>query len=455
MNLKISNKLHLTEMPGHMAKTVMDRLIFLNPKYLEAERMGRYTGNLERELKCYDFGPDGELVVPRGFTGQVVKLATQSGVGFMLDDERQTLPRVDIQFKGRLRPFQENAVAAMMNKEFGTLWAPTGSGKTVMALAIIAVRRQPTLIVVHTKDLMEQWSDRIETFLGIPADEIGVIGGGKKTVGKKITVATAQTLFKCADDVSNRFGHLVVDECHRAPSRTFTEAVTAFDCRYMLGLTATPWRRDKLSRLIFWYVGDIQHQVNKNQLLENGDILPVEVITRKTDFKPWHDPSTEYAKMLTELTQAPGRNRLIAEDVAAEANNGSGICLVLSDRKAHCEAIQNTLRGFGIKSELLTGGVPAKQRQQVIDRLNQGVATVVCATGQLIGEGFDCKGLSTLFLATPIKFDGRVIQYLGRVLRPAPGKTKAVVYDYVDYKVGPLVAAAKARGRVYNEMIKG
>ena len=218
----------------------------------------------------------------------------------------------------------------------------------------------------------------------------------------------------------------------------------------MLGLSATPWRRDRLSRLIFWYVGDVGHQVDKTALQETGDILRADVITRETDFTPYSDPSSEYSQMLSELTEDPQRNNLIASDVASEANNGGGVCLVLSDRKSHCEALQVMLQSkFNVQSELLTGDISAMQRQKIVERLNRGSIKVLVATGQLIGEGFDCRELSTLFLATPIKFSGRVLQYLGRVLRPAPGKDKAKVYDYIDANVGVLKAAAKSRQRVY------
>jgi superfamily II DNA or RNA helicase len=124
------------------------------------------------------------------------------------------------------------------------------------------------------------------------------------------------------------------------------------------------------------------------------------------------------------------------------------VCLVLSDRKAHCEALQEALRGHGIKAAILTGDLGNGERQAVVEALNMGGVKVLVATGQLIGEGFDCRELSTLFLATPIKFNGRLLQYLGRVLRPAPGKDRARVYDYLD-PVGVLENAAQARQRVY------
>jgi superfamily II DNA or RNA helicase len=254
------------------------------------------------------------------------------------------------------------------------------------------------------------------------------------------------------EDVAEHIGFLVVDECHRCPSRTFTEAVTGFDARYMLGLSATPWRRDKLSKLIFWHLGDVHHEVDKNHLVKTGDVLPAEIIIRNTSFKPYYDPVNEYSKMLSELTADTERNVLIASDVTRETERNAGICLVLSDRKAHCDNLRALLKyRYKIDSELLTGDLKMDERQNVIERLNQGVVNVVIATGQLVGEGFDCRNLSTLFLATPIRFSGRVIQYLGRVLRPAPGKTVARVFDYVDIHVDTLTKAAMARQRVYRE----
>ncbi len=269
-------------------------------------------------------------------------------------------------------------------------------------------------------------------------------------VGSKITVALVQSLYKCADEVAENIGFLVVDECHRCPSRTFTEAVSYFDCHYMMGLSATPYRRDQLSKLIFWHLGDKHHEVDKSQLIETGDVLPAKVIFRKTHFNTRYDPVTEYSRMLAELASDTERNILIASDIAEEAARGSGICLVLSDRKAHCENLQALLRyRFKRDSEVLTGNLDTPERKKVLARVNRGNVHILIATGQLIGEGFDCKDLTTLFLATPIKFSGRLLQYLGRVLRPAPGKKYARVFDYVDVQVETLHKAAKARQRVY------
>jgi len=448
MKIRISNETTITEAPEHFIRDLKQRMTLKNPAYLDAMKMGRWTGNLDENIYCYR-RTGNSLTVPRGFTGQLLNLARRAGITYRLDDQRRTLPEVDFAFAGELRDFQKEAVDAMLQKDFGTLSAPTGSGKTVMALKLIAERRQPCLVIVHTKELLHQWRDRIESFLGIPRDEIGIIGDGKKRIGEKLAVGIVNSIYPIAGEINHHFGHIIVDECHRTPSRTFTEAVSAFDSKYMMGLSATPWRRDGLSKLIFWYVGDVHHEVDKAALQESGDILKAKVIIRETNFNPWCDPSENYAGMLSELCADPGRNELICRGIIDEASNGSGIILALSDRKSHCEALAAILRRNGISPDVLTGDTANGERKAIVDRLNAGKVKVLIATGQLIGEGFDCQGLSTLFLTTPIKFSGRVIQYLGRVLRPAPGKDSATVYDYIDKNVGVLCASARARRQVY------
>jgi superfamily II DNA or RNA helicase len=450
LSMTITNNLRLKNVPPDLGKILIEKLEIVNPKWLENERMGRWNRGTPQVLRFYDkVGPAG-LWIPRGFMRQLILLCRKHDIDYLIDDQRRSFSPAEIKFQGSLRPFQQTAVDQMLVRDFGTLSSATGSGKTIMALYMIARRRQPTLIVVHTKDLAAQWTTRIETFLGIDAAKVGLIGGGKKTPGEKITIALVQSLYKCVEEVAEKIGFLVVDECHRCPSRTFTEAVTGFDSRYMLGLSATPWRRDKLSKLIFWHLGDVHYEVDKKHLIQTGDVLPAEVIVRETDFKPYHDPVNAYSKMLAELTADKDRNILIAGDVALEATNNAGICLVLSDRKAHCENLRALLKfRFKVEADLLTGDLSMDERQMVIERLNQNKVKIVIATGQLVGEGFDCRGLSTLFLATPIRFSGRVLQYLGRVLRPAPGKKKARVFDYVDIRVDTLTKAAMARQQVY------
>ena len=183
-------------------------------------------------------------------------------------------------------------------------------------------------LVVHTKERLRQWSDRVRSFLGI---QPAIIGDGKKEMGEcPVTVAMVQTLYKCASEVSPFIGHVVVDECHHTPSRTFTEAVTAFEARYLLGLSATPYRRDGLTKLIYWHLGPKVHEVGMDALVEEGHIMEPEIVFRETGFTTCLDPSAQYSKMLSELCVDERRNALIAGDIAKGAGNGGGLMMLAS-----------------------------------------------------------------------------------------------------------------------------
>jgi len=447
MKFILTNYIEIRQAPEDLLRKIRTAFTIENPAWIDNHKMGRWQGRTDHWLTFFENHPGG-LSIPRGAMGAIISLCKELNIPYQIIDKRRTLPKGDFTFAGTLKPYQDQAVKEVMSRDFNVLQSPTGSGKTVMAMASIAERRQPALVIVHSKELLTQWQQRIETFLDIPRKEIGQIGNGKKRIGEKITVGIVNSLYRIAHDIRDRFGHLVIDECHRCPSRTFTEAVTAFDCKYMLGLSATPYRRDGLTKLIGWHLGR-QVAVNPADLTENDIIQNVEVVIRETDFTTNRDASAEYTRVLSELTEDGGRNRVIVNDIIKEASNGGGTCLVLTDRKAHCDTLADILSKQGIKADVLTGEVSNGARTAIVERLNAGQVRVLVATGQLVGEGFDCKELSTMFLATPIKFSGRVLQYLGRILRPAPGKDTAKIYDYVDINVPVLAASARARQKVY------
>ena len=450
MKFILKNKLHVYGLSPDLKKELSQSFTILNPRWLENNRMGRWNYGTPKLLKFYRLLPKSGIQIPRGYIGQLMRHCRQQNIIYQVEDKRRSFKPLDFHFQGQLRAYQKPAVEKMLSKDFGTLNAPTGAGKTFMALKMVAARQQPTLIIVHTRELALQWQKRVAEHLSLPSGEIGFIGGGKFKIGPKVTVALVQSLYKCTAEVAKRIGFLIVDECHHIPSRTFTEAVGKFDAVYMLGLSATPWRRDGLSSLITWYLGDIHHQINKADLVKSGDLMKAEIIVRPTEFAPYHDPVNEYSQMLAELVADDKRNRLIASDIAREAERSPGISLVLSDRKSHCDAIRSILMDcHGLDPLLLTGDIPPAERSQTLKKLDQGKSKILIATGQLIGEGFDCKNLTTLFLTTPIKFKGRLLQYLGRILRPAPQKKEARVFDYVDIKVDVLRNAANARQQAY------
>ena len=452
MDVAIGRDLQVTNLPAELAVEIKRELTFRNPAYDDAAKMGRYTGGIDTEIRCYREEVQA-LIAPRGFLRRLYRIAQAHIDPFSWTDKTRALPPVEFQFAGKLRPYQKRAVGDVLKSRSGVLQAATGSGKTVMALHILSERKQPALIVVHTSELCRQWVDRIHAFLGIPIDEIGIIGGGKMRIGNRVTVAMVQTLHKVKEDVYPYVGHIIVDECHRCPSRTFTEAVTAFDSRFMLGLSATPYRRDRMTKLIYLHLGDRTAVVDEKELVDNGAILPFKVKWVQTDFDTELDASAEYSKMLSQLTMDHERNLLVCSEAAHYAKNGGGIPLILSDRKAHCQTLYEVLgREQGINASLLTGDLSAKARAAVVERLRAGRCRSLIATSQLIGEGFDLPSLGAAILSTPIRFKGRLIQSIGRALRPSPGQDYAMVVDFVDVHVGVLEHSAKKRLQVYREL---
>ena len=418
-----------------------------NPRYTDAKKYGRWIGKrLKPKLYFYQEDRTG-IRFPRGFAKSAVKLCRiHMGQAPEIRDRRQLLPGHDFTFSGTLRPYQTAAVDDVLKSHFGVLVAGTGSGKTVMALAVIAARKQPTLVLLHSKELMYQWRDRIAEFLRI---EAGLVGDGRYDI-RPLTVAIVNTARKRIDDLPKHFGQIVVDECHRVPASLFTDVVTAFDCQYILGLSATAYRRDDgLTKLIYFYMGDKAHQVDARHLAATGAVLRPEFIQRHTEFS--YRFRGDYQALMTALTQDAARNRQIADDIGAAVRTTQGTILVVSDRVAHCEAIATLLAGKEMEVSVLTGRLGADERAKIVESVRQGGVQVLISTLQLVGEGFDVAGLSTLFLTTPIKFSGRLRQVIGRILRPAAGKQPRVI-DYIDDKVGVLRTSARARQKTYNEV---
>lgn len=442
--LTVSSDCLLADISLPLEQAIKARLTIDNPKYISAKRYGRWVGKkLQPVLKYYEPVPTG-LRFPRGFANQAVALCREHmGEAPQIVDSRRLLPEVDFSFTGALRPYQEEAVADVAGRSFGVLEAGTGSGKTVMALAVVAARRQPTLIVVHTKELLYQWQQRIEEFLGLKA---GLVGDARLDI-QPVTVAIVNSARKRVAELAPLFGYLIVDECHRVPAALFTDVVSRFDSHYLLGLSATAFRSDVgTTRLISIFMGDRIHQVDQARLQASGAIVKPELIRRPTPFT--HNYRGDYQALITALAAHQGRNLQIVEDVVQAAGRAdTGVLLVVSDRVSHCEVFARELGRQKLSVALLTGQTPPDQRIDIVKRVQEGELRVLVATLQLIGEGFDCSGLSTLFLTTPITFEGRLLQVLGRIMRPAAGK-RAQVYDYVDESVSVLSRSAEIRRKV-------
>ncbi len=441
-------------LPAHGSRQVQYALTLPNPKFQQLSRMGKYTGNTPRQLHYFKIEqtPEGTtLICPAGFFLDVVDILARAGLtDFDVQDDTVDIKAPGMKFKGTLRELQQAAVDDVLPDFHGVLVAGTGAGKTVMALAIIARRGRKTLVVVHTKELLSQWVERVETFLGIPADQVGIIGNGKFRIGDQVTVGMVQTCRKRIDGIKNHFGMVVVDECHRTPATTFTDLIDNLPARYRLGLTATPYRRDGLNKVINFYMGPVKHEIKKSKLLKEKHLVNAEVSFETTRFFTSTDASEYYSKVISELAADPERNRQICRDVAF--SKGDGIRLVLTDRREHARELQGILSlSHGIQAGLLIGGLSKKDREAVAAGIDDGSITTLICTGQLIGEGYDLPGIESLFLAMPIKFSGRLIQYIGRALRPAAGKSRARIFDYMDIHVGVLRYSAMTRAKVYRD----
>jgi superfamily II DNA or RNA helicase len=446
MNITINAKLIVQGIKdaSHLS-TIKSKLTLDNPKFQEAMKHGRYTGNIPENLYFYEESEKG-LVMPRGFAYQLWKFLADYRIKPEFIDQRRVMPKTAVQFRGKLRDYQVQTVQDVLNRDFGLLATPTGSGKTAMACYLIAERAQPALIIVHSKELLRQWIDRIQQFLGIPADDIGLLGDGHFKVGSQVTVGMVQTLCNRAAEIVPHIGYLIADECHRAPAMQFAKVICQFDCKYMTGLSATPYRRDKLSKVIFFHLGDITGQL-KDDLVKKGCLCTAIVHQISSDFVSDYSIQDEYSKGISDLAENHDRNQLIAGTIAQDT--GSGIRLILSDRVQHLRALASLLFDKGISSETLTGSLKQEERLRVVDNLKAGKCKNLLATSQLIGEGFDLAEIESIFLTTPIRFSGRLVQYIGRALRPAPGKNKARVYDFVDVNEPVLAAQAEARLKTY------
>ena len=446
--LTIGSQCCLTGIPLDLEKALKERLTIDNPEYLAAKKYGRWIGKkLTPQLKYYE-PVVGGLTFPRGFGNQAVLMCRKLlGGDPKIVDNRKLLPEHGFVFQGALRPYQEDAVTAADNRSMGVIEAGTGSGKTVMALALIARRRQPTIIIVHTKELLYQWCERIEQFLGEGA---GVIGDGKFSVAP-VTVAIVNTARKRVTELVPHFGQLIVDECHRVPASLFTDVVSSFDCHYLLGLSATAFRSaGEMTKLIYYFMGDRIHRVDTNELKATGAILAPQVIRTSTSFS--YNYRGDYQALIKALVRHEGRNEQILGDIVRVAvEPDSGTVLVVSDRVSHCQLFTDKLRQRGLRAELLSGQVPPDIRNTVVEQVRRGELDVLVATLQLIGEGFDCPGLSTLFLTTPISFEGRLLQVIGRIMRPAANK-RARVFDYVDENVPALMRSAKTRALILSTL---
>ncbi len=312
---------------------------------------------------------------------------------------------------------------------------------------MIAARSVPTLVLVHRKPLLDQWRLELQRCLGLSSKQIGQLGGGRKRRSRVVDLAMIQSLRPdAASEVFADYGQIVVDECHHVPAVSFDEIIRKAAARFVLGLTATPYRRDGLGDLITMRCGPIRHRLEEDV---TADSMERRLVVRETGFDPELGDDVRIQEVYRKLVEDHGRNRQICDDVREVVADGRS-CLVLTEWRDHLAQLAGILQTAGVPTVVLHGGVKKKERLSRVTALNDArpeEPVLVLATGALVGEGFDLPRLDTLVLTFPISFRGKVIQYAGRILRSHPAKTAVTVYDYRDGLVTVLSRMQARRQR--------
>lgn len=423
-----------------------EELNFANSEFFIKKKSGKNTFGTERYFKLVE-ETENEIIIPRGFIGKLLRFCKEQNLEFDFQDNRKLKEEIPYSFNATLRNHQEKVIETISKKDFGVIVSPPGSGKTIMGLKIIADKKQPALIVVHRKQLLEQWQERVQAFLGISKHEIGIIGQGKVKIGEQITIATIQSLPKQIEQLQNQFGTILVDECHHIPAETFRNTIEKLNTFYLYGLTATPFRKYNDDKLIFAFLGDVISEVTSNEI-EN--FKHAQIIVRNTDLDvPFNSKTDNFETLSKILVHDSERNKLILNDIKNELSKGKRIAII-TERKEHIDALYLFLKQ-SYEVVTLSGDDTESNRKSKWQTLQQGNFQILITTGQYFGEGSDLSNINSLFLVYPFSFKGKLIQYIGRVQRSEINPT---IYDYRDIKIDYLNKLFLKRNAYYRQIAR-
>jgi superfamily II DNA or RNA helicase/very-short-patch-repair endonuclease len=457
LEIVLSDEVYLEKdgLPPALRNRLIRLAAFQNPEFHRAQAMRLPTYGKPRIVACArEYGR--HIGLPRGCLPEVLELLAEMRVEAHVRDERFAGQTLDATFLGRLRPEQQLAAQALLESDTGVLAATTAFGKTVVAAWLIARRRTNTLVIVHRKQLLEQWVERLSGFLHLPQSAVGVVGGGRRAPTGGLDVAVMQSLVRkgVVDDLVAGYGQLIVDECHHIPAYSFEQVARKSKARFVVGLSATPVRKDGHHPIIFMQCGPVRYRVDARKQAAERPFEHVAIV-RPTDFRPIRSPDPDarlqFQDLCNELMADERRNRLICEDIAGTVQEGRSP-IVLTERKEHLEALASLLVGQVRHLIVLQGGMGRRALREARTQLSAiplGEERVLLATGGYIGEGFDDARLDTLFLTLPISWRGTVAQYLGRLHRLHEGKREVRVYDYADLNVPMLERMFDRRCRGY------
>lgn len=423
---------------------------FRNPEFYAKLGMRLLTYNIPRIISCSEL-TDDYLLIPRGCYEDIIQFFKQYDVSVSINDKRTKGTDINVSFTGTLRPEQEFAVAELMHHDTGVIHATTAFGKTVAGIALIARRKVNTLILVHTKALLDQWRRELEKFLVTdfqPPEQhkgrgrkkkfrqFGALCATENSLNGKIDVALMQS---CLDDETEAkpfvkdYGMVIVDECHHISAVNFERVLRQVNARYVYGLSATPIRKDGHQPIIFMQCGPIRYTSDAKAQIASQSFRRI-LVPRFTAYRSLTDDKRTFTQVAADLAGDEQRNQLIINDVEDTLKEGRSP-IILTKFTEHVKALAELCKSFCNNIITLVGTDSAKVKRETLERLNAVAPEeplIVISTGQYVGEGFDLPRLDTLFLATPNSWKGLIAQYAGQLHRDFPGKEEVRIYDYID-----------------------
>lgn len=439
------------KLPQPLANRLIRLAAFQNPEFYKAQAMRFAVWDKPRIIGCAENYPN-HIALPRGCLDAVKELLELNGIVCHVQDERYEGQPVEVSFAGTLREDQEVAVIAMLHHDTGVLCAPTAFGKTVAAAAMIARRGVNTLVIVHRTELLKQWQERLQSFLGVGKGVVGTIGGGKTKATGKIDIAVIQSLSRrgVVNPLVENYGHVIIDECHHVGAVSFDAVLKRVKAKCVLGLTATPIRRDGQQPIVFMQCGPTRYTASQSSTAPHD----LKVVAHMLSTHIGLPSEAGIQDVFRHLTHDPSRTAAVAQVVQDAFSQGRKV-LVLTERTEHLDALVAALLGKVSTPYILHGRLSKKQRAKVIlelDELPPDAARILLSTGKLVGEGFDHPPLDTLVLAMPISWKGTLQQYAGRLHREHASKTDVRVIDFVDTGHPALLRMWDKRQRGYHMM---
>jgi len=453
VKIVVSNLVYIEKqgLPSTLLNQIKRLAAFQNPEFYKKQKLRLSTALTPRVISCSEEFSH-YLGIPRGCLAELQELLESIGIQSELVNECFPGKEIAVAFHGQLTSAQEKAVSALLLYDNGVLVAPSGSGKTVVGINMIAARKVNTLVIVHRRPLMEQWRAQLANFLEAEPSTIGQIGGGKDRRSGFIDVAMLQSLIKKGqvENLVTEYGQVIVDECHHLPAVTFEQILRRAKSRYVLGLTATPYRRDGHHPIIFMQCGPVRHVISQKDQ-KSQRLLQHRLICRDTNFTlPSQESELSIHDIYALLVKDEARNKLILDDLCQVLEEGRSPIL-LTERRDHLEYFADILKTM-FNVVVLRGGMGNRQRRAIVEQLAAIPANskrVLLATGRYIGEGFDDARLDTLLLSLPVSWKVTLVQYAGRLHRLHTGKTEVRIYDYVDRNCPTLMRMYQRRLRGY------